>query len=177
MEYSWLIIFVVFFISVFSFFSIAPWVPTKSWDYGRVNRVLKLKVGEKFLEIWCWIWWVSLFIAKKNPESFITWIELSPFFYMISKIRIFFSGLKNINIIYWNALKLDFEKYDIVYVFWLPKTIVNKIFPKIKWIKNKNFRFISYCFQMKNTYFQEKKYKQEGRLAIYEYKNPQIRKL
>lgn len=164
-----IIFYMVFITSVISFISLAPWVPTFKKDLSRINKILKLEKKEKFLEIWCWTSWVSLFIAKNNPDSFITGIELSPFFYMISKIRIYFSWLKNIKIIYWNALNTNLENYDAIYVFWLPESITNKIFPKISNNKNKKFRFVSYCFQMKNNYFQEKKYKTEGDFAIYKY--------
>lgn len=170
MEYFNLIFFIIFVISVLSFISLAPWVPTRKNDLNRVNDIIKLKKWEKFLEMWCWTAKVSIFIAKSNPESFVTWIELSPLFYLISKIRVYFSWLNNIEIKYWNALELDLEKFDVIYVFWLPETVTNKVFPKIKNIKSNNFRFISYCFKMTNNYFREIKHKPENMYAIYEYK-------
>lgn len=165
-----LILFIIFFISIYSFFSLAPWVPTLKKDLEKINKILLLKDNEKFLEMWCWTLRVSLYVAKNNPESFITGIEFSPFFYLISKIKVFFSWLKNIEVKFWNALNLDLEKFDAIYVFWLPETITNKIFPKLSKTKNKNFRFVSYCFQMQNDYFKENKYKEKNRYAIYQYK-------
>lgn len=165
-----LIIFIFFTISVLSFVSLAPWVPTRPSDYKRVNNIVKLKDGERFLEMWCGIGGVSFFLAKNNKNAHITGIELSIFLYLISKIRLFFSPLKNIDIKFWNALKLDLSKYDVLYCFWLPETVTKKVFPKIKNIKNKNFRFISYCFKMTNNYFNETKHKPENKYAIYEYK-------
>ncbi len=167
-----LIIYIIFIISVLSFISLAPWVPTKNSDLDRINKIIKLKQAEKLLEMWTGTAKVSLYLASQNKDSYITGIELSPFFYLISKLRVYFSGLDNIEIIYWNALKLDLENYDAIYVFWLPETVTNKVFPKIKHIKNKNFRFISYCFKMTNTYFKETKHKTENKYAIYEYSPP-----
>jgi len=170
MLYFKLLFFLVFLIIVFSFFSLAPWVPTRKNDLKRIFDIVSLKEWEHFLEMWVWTAKVSLYMAKNNPKSFVTWIELSPFFYILSKIKVYLSWVKNIEIKYWNALNLDLKKYDVIYVFWLPETITKKIFPKIKGIENKNFRFISYCFKMNNDYFVEKIFKEEGKNAIYEYK-------
>lgn len=169
MQYLEILFFIIFIISIFSFISLAPWVPTRWNDLERINDVIKLKPWEKFLEMWCWTAKVSLFMAKNNPNSNIIGIELSPLFYLISKIRVFFSNTKNIKIIYWNALKLDLEKFDVIYVFWLPETVTQKVFPRINKIKNKNFRFISYCFKMTNDYFKETRHKPINRNSIYEY--------
>ncbi len=120
--------------------------------------------------MWCWTSKVSLYIAKNNPDNFITAIELSSLLYFISKIKVYFNGSKNIEVIYWNALKLDLTKFDVIYVFWLPETVTKKILPHLSKNINEKFRFISYCFQMKNDYFIETKHKNENSYAIYEYK-------
>jgi len=168
--YIEILFYIIFFVSVFSFLSIAPWVPTFKKDLARVNSIVNIKKWENFLEMWCWTATVSLFIAKNNPSSSVTAIELSPLLYLISKLRVYFSGLDNIEVIYWNALKLDLTKFDVIYVFWLPETVTKKIFPNLVKQISPSFRFISYCFQMKNDYFKETKHKEEKRYAIYEYK-------
>ena len=109
----------------------------------------------------------------ENTQNLIIWIELSPFFYLFSKIKIYFSWLKNIKIIYWNALNLDFGDFDVFYIFWLPKNIEKKIFPKLKKQMKKNARFFSYCFAFedKNNLFIQKKHKETKNVySIYESK-------
>lgn len=171
MEILKLTLFSIFFISIFSFFSLAPWVPTKKNDIKRINDLIKLKKWEKFLEIWSWTALVSIWIAKLNPDSEIIWIELSPFLFFVSKIKLYFVKEKNIKIIYWNALKLDLSNFDVIYVFWLVDTISKKLYPKLKLINNKNFRFISYCFKFSNNkVFSEKRFKIEWENSIYVYK-------
>lgn len=170
MQYIQIILYILFIISVFSFFSLAPRHPTKKNDLDRINDVISFKNGETFLEMWCWTGLVWLYLAKINPWVSFTLVELSPFFYFISKINLKKSWLKNVQIKYWDALKMDLTKYDIIYVFWLPETISKKIFPKLSKIKNKNFRFISYCFKMTNNYFNETQYKPEKKSSIYEYR-------
>lgn len=169
MWYIEILFYLFIFVAFISFFSLAPWVPTRKDDLDRIYDIVELSPGESFLEMWCGTAKVSIFMAKNNPDSFITWVELSPFFYFISKIRVYFSWLDNIKIIYGNALKLDLSRFDAIYVFWLPETVSLKVFPQIKDIKNKNFRLVSYCFKMTNNHFKEKKYKTEGKYAIYKY--------
>lgn len=170
MLYLEIIVFVIVLLCVLSFLSLAPWVPTKKHDLKRIHRLIWLKKHQKFLEIWCGNGRVSLYLAKHNPNAEIIWIELSPLFYIISLFRAKVSWLQNIKILYWNALKLDISSYDILYVFWLPETVSNKIFPKLKKEMKKTARFYSYCFQMTNDYFEEIKHKPNDiTYAIYEY--------
>ncbi len=167
----WELIVIIFFgLFLFSFLSLAPWVPTKTSDLKRINKLLQLKKWEKFLEIGCGTAKVSLFLAKNNPESEIIGIELSPFFYAFSKTKVFLSRQKNIKIIYGNALKMNYSPYDVVYVFGLPETISQKLFPKLREELQEKSRFVSYCFQMTNNYFSEKKHKEsKGVNSIYIY--------
>lgn len=168
--YLEILILILFIVSVFSFFSLAPFLPTKKSDLKRINKLINLKQWERFLEIWCWNSRVSLFIAKNNLESKVVWIEFSPFFYLISKIRVFLCPFKNIKIIYWNALNLDFKNYDVLYVFWLPETVTQKIFPKLKKEMKDNARFFSYCFRMTNDYFKEERIKEKETInTVYKY--------
>ena len=100
MAYLEFAFYIIFIISVFSFVSLAPWAPTRNSDYKRINEVLDLKPWENFLEMWCWTGKLSIFLAKNNPSSNIVWIELSPLFYLISKINAYFSKQKNLKIIF-----------------------------------------------------------------------------
>ena len=169
--YVYFIALIIVLISTFSFFSLAPWVPTKGKDLERINHLTKLKKDEKFLEIWCGTAKVSLYIAKQNPASQITGIELSLPLYLISRWKVFFSGLKNIDVIYGNALKADFSIYDMIYVFGLPDTMSSKVTPKLEREIKKTARFISYCFQMNSFAFSETKSKpNKDAYATYVYK-------
>ena len=168
--YIHIIIWIILLLSVLSFFSLAPWVPTKKSDLERIHKLLKLKPWERFLEIGCGTGWVSLYIAKHNPKSHITGVELSIIFYIISRIRVFFSRQRNIQILYANALKKDLSDYDALYVFGLPETISEKLEPKLKTELKKTARCISYCFQMKSDYFIEHKDKPSSDVyAMYIY--------
>ncbi len=165
-----LIWYILLLICIFSFFSLAPWVPTRTSDLKRIHSILKLKKWDKFLEIGCWTAKVSLYLAKNNPEVHITWIELSPLFYSISKAKAYFSWLKNIEIHYWNALQKDFSMFNVLYVFWLPETVTKKIAPKLLEQMTPSSRFFSYCFIMNGPDFQEIQHKESPNVySLYEY--------
>ena len=168
--YLHIIIWIVLLVSVLSFFSLAPWVPTKRSDLKRIHTLAWLKKDEKFLEIWCGTANVSISVAKQNPRSHITGIELSLPLYIISKIKVFFSRLQNIQVIYGNALKNDMSNYDVIYVFGLPETISQKLEPKLQKEMKPSARMISYCFKMDSEYFDEEKSKPNSEsYAIYIY--------
>lgn len=170
MIYLQLFLSIALIVCCFAWFSLAPWVPTRTSDLARINTLISLRKKSRFLEIWCWNARVSLYLAKHNPQSEIVWIEFSPLMYIISLLRAKSSGCKNIKVLYWNALKLNLSSYDALYVFWLPDTITKKIFPKLKIEMKATARFYSYCFRMTNDYFTEIKHKPSEELhSIYEY--------
>ena len=164
------LIIIIILVIVFSFFSIAPRAPTRKRDFERINKISNLKEKNNFIDLWSWTWDLIIYLAKENPQSKIIWIELSPFFYIISKINVFFTKRKNIEIIYWNALNLDFSKYNIIYTFWMPKAISKKIFPKIKSEMKSNSKFLSYCFEIEWEKDLIKHKENKNVLAIYEYR-------
>ena len=114
---------------------------------------------------------MSLFLGKKFPESRITGIELSPLFYTIARVRVWLFGTKNVEVLFGDALKKDLSIYDVLYVFGLPETISQKLAPKLLREIKPHTRFFSYCFEMSNDDFLQKKYKESPEiLAIYEYR-------
>ncbi len=162
--------FIIFIIWVFSFFSLAPRVPTKNKDLKIISETINLKAWDKFLEIGCWTAKVSLFLSNKYPESRIIWIELSPFLYIISKIKAYLKWNKNLKILYWNALKLNFSDYDKIYMFWIEKSLENIIKPKLELELKKWAFFYSYCFKMKWWKWKEEQIKKsKGNISIYKY--------
>lgn len=165
------IIFLILIVWFFSFFSLAPFVPTRNKDLQRIAKIIQLQTGEVFLEIGSWTAKVSIFMAKYYPNNTIVGIEFSPFLYIVSKIRSFFSWQKNLHIIYGNALHLDFWKYDVFYLFGTPDSLKNKIIPKFQSESKKNARLFSYCFSFENSQLYEKRHKESDQdLSIFEYR-------
>ena len=165
-----ILICIALFVSVFSFFSLAPWVPTGRGEFKRIEKILNLKPWEKFLELWCGTGGILLFLARKHSDVKFVGIELSLPLFFIVKIRASLSGLKNVTILFWDALRQDLTQYDALYVYGLPETLTKKLFPLLNTIKNKNFRLISYCFRMDNTYFRELQHRPIDKNSVWEYR-------
>jgi SAM-dependent methyltransferase len=160
----------LFIILCFWFFSLAPYVPTKTLDLERINKILNLSPRQTFYEIWCGDAKVCHFIAKNNPKKQVTGIEYSLLFYAISKFRNFLKPLPNLHIIYWNALKADFSKPDVFYIFWLTESLEHKIRPKLEKEMHPTARLISYVFEINSWKDRETVYKESSDvLSIYVY--------
>lgn len=129
--------------------SVAPFVPSFSKDLDRINRIVDLKKWQKFLEIWSWTARVSSYIAKNNPDSEVYGIELAFPLFLYSYLKNKCFWYKNLKIMFWNALKLDFSQYDIIYVYWLIESVNNLIKPKIINEIKEEAKFVSYVFEIK----------------------------
>lgn len=148
-----LIIFIVLFIiTTFSFtwFTMAPWVPTRKKDLKRINKLINLQKWESFFEIWCWDWTVCNFIWKQNPNSKITWIELSIPLFLFTKVKNYFFWPKNVEIVFWNFLNYKINNFDYIYLYMLPKSLNSKIKEKAENEIKKWWKIISYEFKIKN---------------------------
>ncbi|MCT4616622.1 MAG: class I SAM-dependent methyltransferase [Candidatus Gracilibacteria bacterium] len=133
---------------LFSGLSIAPFVPSFSKDLERINKLTKLKFGDKFLEIGSGTAKVSSYIAKNNPNNEIFAIELALPLFLYGYIKNKLFGYKNLKIKFGNALKLDFSEFDVIYVFGQEHTVNNLLKPKILQELKNNAKFISYVFKM-----------------------------
>lgn len=159
------------FLWFFSFLSLAPFVPTRNKDLERIAKIANLKPNENFLEVGCGTAKVSLFLAQKYPQNQIIAIEFSPFFYLYSKLKAYFSHQKNFTILYGNALHLNFKNYDVLYLFGTPNSLKEKILPKFITESKATSRLLSYCFCFDKTELKEIKHKESPEmLSIYEYR-------
>jgi 16S rRNA A1518/A1519 N6-dimethyltransferase RsmA/KsgA/DIM1 with predicted DNA glycosylase/AP lyase activity len=128
--------------------SLAPFVPSKSKDLERINKLCALKPWENFVEIGCGNAKVSMYIAKNNQEVNVLWIELSYPLYIYSKIKTWLSWVKNLQIKFWNAFNYDFSETNVVYVFGLDKTVSWKLSAKLWQELPKQARYVSYVFNV-----------------------------
>ena len=126
--------------------SLAPWVPTKTRDFERVNKLSKLQSGDTFVEAGCGDARVAMYIARANPEVKVIGIEMSFFVYFVGKLRAFFSRLPNLTIQFGNALEYDYSDVDVVYTYALPETVNGKLLPKVKSELKSGSRLVSYAF-------------------------------
>lgn len=155
---------------VIAWASLAPWVPTRTKDLERINKIAKLKPRQTFLEMGCGNGRVCSYIAKKNPQAKVIGIELAFLFYLFTKIRVVLFGPKNLQIVFGNALKYDISKVDVLYVFGLIDTVNTQIKEKVLREMKANAKLISYMFAMKEWKGKQKTYKEAPKIpAIHVY--------
>lgn len=130
---------------LYSFVSLAPWVPTLNRDMERINRLADLKERNIFYEIGCGSARVSYYIAKHNPQTQVVGIELALPLYIFAKLKSLL-GPKNLRIEFGDALLKNYSDVDVVYVFGLPKTVNGKLKGKLENELKSGAKYISYAF-------------------------------
>lgn len=164
--------FILFFLLVtflYTGLSLAPWVPTRSKDLERIHLLAHLLPWQKFLEIGCGDAKVCHFIALKNPQVQVIWVEFFPIMYVVGKIRNLVSPQKNLKIMLKDLYKTDFSWFDVIYVFWLPETIKKKLVSKFEKELKPHTKILSYAFEIDEWKGKHMKDKPEWKLAIHIY--------
>ena len=133
---------------IYAGISLAPWVPTRKRDIERLQDILKLQAGERFLEIGCGDARVCRAIAQKFPHNEICGIELAFPIFLLGYLRNMVFPQKNLTLKLGNALKQDFWNYDVIYIFGMPEKLAAKVLPKFLQESKKGSRLISYVFSL-----------------------------
>lgn len=145
----------------FTALSLAPFVPTFKKDLERINRLSELKDWDNFVEIWTWTWKVARYLALKNPNTNVVWIELNIPLYLYAKSKSILFWPKNFKIKFWNALNYDYSNTQVAYIFWVPETVSSKIKDKLYKELPSSAKYMSYVFEVKdwdwNTFFDKEK--------------------
>lgn len=149
--------------------SLAPWVPTNTKDLARIHSLSNLSAWKRFLEIGCWDAKVCHFIAKMNPDVQVVWVEINPLLFIIAKIRTFLSPQKNLTLSFKSLYSLDFSSFDIIYVFWMPKSMARSLKKKFEQELKNDARILSYAFSLEWWKGNFLKDKPDWKLSIYVY--------
>lgn len=148
--------------------SIAPFMPTRKKDLQRVNDIISSKKWDKILEIGFWDGRVSRYLAKRNPDSFIEWVELSPVFYLIGQVKQLLSPLKNLKLHLKNGFSVHLSEYDIIYIFAMPDNLKWKLKEKFLKEMKTGAKIVSYSFFIEEWPWETIKNKPDNEsLAIY----------
>ncbi len=125
----------------------APFVPTPKHTIENILKEAGLSEGEIFYDFGSGTGRI-LIVADKEFGAKSIGYELSPFFYLISRMNIFLSGSKNSKVFFKNFYNQNFNDANIIFVFLTPYA-VNKLKSKFENELKKGARVISYAFEVK----------------------------
>jgi SAM-dependent methyltransferase len=143
--YIQFIILLVIFSLAWTGLSLAPWVPTWKKDLTRILRLANLQPSEKFYDLGCGDGKV-VFYASQNSEAKVIGFEAAWPFFIYAKIKQLIFPRPNLSILLKNLYKVDLRDADCIYVFGTPKTINQKLEPKLSKELKPGSRVISYAF-------------------------------
>ena len=99
--------------------SAAPWVPTRQRDWAAINQLLDLQPGQIFYKIGCGHGHLLAYLARKNPDSRLIGLEISPLLALAAAWKT--RRQANVTIRWANLWHYRLDDADAVYVFLLPK--------------------------------------------------------
>ncbi len=133
--------------------SMAPWVPSSQRSIKRGLKLANPKSGEIIYDLGCGNGTVIMNAVYNYPVKAIG-IEIALPLIILCKIRYWINSKRNklkgsACFKKANLFKEDLSKADIVYLFALPKTLENKIRPKLERELKSGTKIISNVFEIK----------------------------
>jgi SAM-dependent methyltransferase len=122
----------------------APWVPTWKRDLKRIERLLDLKPGERFVELGCGNARVCRHLQQAQPGATIEGVELSIVQFVVGWIQNRLSK-SPARTKFGNVFSRDLRGYDALYMFLMPATY-SKIRPKLESELKPGARVVTYAW-------------------------------
>jgi SAM-dependent methyltransferase len=133
-----------------AWFGFAPWMPTRTKDLEKIDKVINLQPWEKFLEFGCGTARVCSFIARKHPDVQVVWIEYARPLFVYSWLKQKFCWPKNLRVIFANGFTYPLHSFDMIYTFGMNRSIEKKLRKKLQQEMKLWARFLSYVFKIEN---------------------------
>lgn len=142
------VLIVIFSIIFFStpLFSRIPFVPCRKKVLNKIVDTLKLQDNSVLYDLGCGDGRILFSVAKKNKNISCIGVEIAPFPYLLAKIKKFFSGSKNVTILYGNLFKTDISPATHIFLYLFPK-ILDELLPKFEKELKPGTRIVSCDFQ------------------------------
>jgi len=144
-----IILFLIFFgiSTLISLYGGVPFVDSGSDIFRQAFKMANLRQGKVLYELGSGIG-TGIVIASREYKARVCGVEISPLYYLISKIR--GSSDKNINVIYSDIMKVNLHSADVVYCYLIPK-LMKALEQKFKHELKSGALVVSLAFQLPNT--------------------------
>lgn len=133
--------------TVYALIGGAPFVPTPFKGVRKMLKLAKIKKGDKVYDIGCGDGRM-VYLAAKEYGANATGIEISPFVYVLARIRHFFWQSKA-KILFRDINLFSLRDADVVVCYLLPEMLI-KLQGKLEKELKKGSRIISYSFPIGN---------------------------
>lgn len=100
----------------------SPFVPTSSKLLDKIFNKIKIKKGGKFLELGSGDGRVVRFVAQKYQMDALG-VDINPYLVWYSKVYSKISGLKNAKFKSGDFFNINFNEFDLIFIFLLPRTL------------------------------------------------------
>lgn len=134
--------------NLISVFFGCPYVKTNRDTIKKALKLANIKKNDVFYDLGCGNGDVIIEATKMGAKC--VGYEISPYYYILSKIRT--SRNKNIEIRFRNIKNVDLKYADVIYCYLLPK-FLEKLSPKFQNELKPSARLISIGFPIKNSTF------------------------
>jgi SAM-dependent methyltransferase len=135
------------FSAAYASYLVAPWLPTRSKDLERIERIGNLQPGQKFYDLGCGDGRILIYLSRHTNTSLIG-IELSLFHYLLALLFTFIHRRKNVIIKLGNILQQDVSQADVVYIYGCPSRL-EEVGKKLKRNLKAGAKVISYEYPIK----------------------------
>jgi len=122
------------------------WFPTRKRDYEKIANLASLQPDKVFFDLGSGTGDLLFYLSKKYGIKCVG-IEVSPLFYLYSKIRSLFN--KKVKICFGNFFKFNLSDADIIYAFLHPK-LLKRLEEKINKEARREVLVIISCWPLEN---------------------------
>lgn len=146
-----LLLIIIFLLAMLSWI----WPPDSPWSFWwttskavsrKLLRLAKVKKGDIFYELGSGEG-TTVLIAAKEFHAQCIGIEIDPMRTIISRVRLFIAGEKNVEIFQKNFFTVDFSPATVVYIYLVPKALLRLKKKLLKELKP-GTRVVSYKYEI-----------------------------
>ncbi len=141
----YVVIAIVVFYLIRAFYSLAPWIPSKTTMVAQALASIHPQPGMRFADLGLGYGRVVFYVWRKYRLA-ATGYEISPLPYALAKLRQLFYRGASVNIVLQDLYAAPLGTFDIIFVYGLPDTINQKIGPKLTREAKPGTYVISYNF-------------------------------